>query len=141
MRQVESMLQNLRRWSVPILAQCASEEDAAGERLLLESLESFAGWLRHFLLYFTPHFAKDLTDLPTVHKAAGQDSHGLQRYSNKQLVGMVLFSWHLRNSVGLRETMPSALEAMFPGFFSNTSIAQGVQVFKQSKKLVEKCPA
>ena len=134
LQHLETMLQHLRRWSPAILAQCDSEEDAAGEQLLLES---FADWLRQLKLYFSPHFATSLTELRSqIQVRRRENVHGHQRYSDNQLVGMVLFGWHLRDNVGVKEALPSALQAMFPGFFAKTTTALGAQVFSQSKSLL-----
>ena len=128
--QVESFLNNLRRWSPRILASCDSPEETAGMQM---QLESFALWLRQVLLYFQPHYATKLSDLPSLHRAG---FGGQKRYSDSQLVGMVLFAWHLRDSAALREAMPSAIEAIFPNFFSNTAIVQGRHALKQSRSLL-----
>ncbi|CAE7948456.1 unnamed protein product [Symbiodinium sp. KB8] len=116
LQHLQRMLDHIRRWSPAILAQCETEDAAAGEQLLLES---FATWLRQLMAYFAPHFAENATDLRR-HLGVRDAQHGLQLYSDRQLVGMVLFAWHLRDSVGFKEAAPSALEAMFPKFFSLT---------------------
>ncbi|CAE7037690.1 unnamed protein product [Symbiodinium sp. CCMP2456] len=132
LQHLQQMLDHIRRWSPAILAQCETEDAAAGEQLLLES---FATWLRQLLTYFAPHFAENAADLRT-HLGERDAHHGLQRYSDRQLVGMVLFAWHLRDSVGFKEVAPSALEAMFPKFFSLTGLATGKGILKQSKTLL-----
>ena len=136
LQQLEIMLQNLRRWSPAILAQCETEEDRAGEQL---SLEAFANWLRQLVSYFAPNFATNMNQLRSRYHVSQPhgEHHGHQRYSDSQLVGMVLFAWHLRNSVVLKEAMPSALESMFPGFFQKTNIALGTQVFSPSRSLLQ----
>ena len=128
LQQLELMLQNLRRWSPAILGQCDTAEDRVGEQL---SLEAFANWLRQLVSYFAPHFATSMMQLRSRYHVSQPHNtrHGHQRYSDNQLVGMVLFAWHLRNSVVLKEAMPSALESMFPGFFQKTTISLGTQVF------------
>ena len=128
--EVEGFLQNLRRWSPVVLSQCNSEEERAGEQM---HLEAFATWLRQLLLYFRPYFAKEAADLQAKRRP---DLSGHQRYSHSQLLGMVLFAWHLRDSVALTDVMPSALQAIMPDFFALTSVAKGVQVLKQSKSLL-----
>ena len=113
-----------------VLAACESEEEKAGELLWLET---HATWLRQFLQYFQPHFAKDLSELRS---RLGSEFSNNKRYSDSQLVGMVLFAWHLRDSAALGEAMPSAIEAIFPCFFSQTSVVQGQSVLKASKSLL-----
>ena len=132
LQHLQRMLDHIRRWSPAILAQCETEDAAAGEQLLLESS---ATWLRQLMAYFAPHFAENATDLRR-HLGVRDAQHGLQLYSDRQLVGMVLFAWHLRDSVGFKEAAPSALEAMFPKFFSLTGFGTGRGVLKQSKTLL-----
>ena len=123
---VETFLNTLRRWSPIILASCRSDEEYTGEQMLLES---FATWLRQLLFYFKPHFETEAACLESGGK-------GHQRYSDSHLVGMVLFAWHLRDSVSMKEAMPSALQAIMPDLFANSATASGKHVFKQSKSLL-----
>ena len=128
--EVEGFLNSLRRWSPIVLSHCNSAEEQAGEQL---QLEAFATWLRQLLLYFRPYFATELSDLQAKQRP---DLCSHQRYSHSQLLGMVLFAWHLRDSAALTDVMPSALQAIMPDFFALTSVAKGVQVLKQSKSLL-----
>ena len=123
---LEGFLNDLRRWRSAIVAACEDDEEASGQELLLNS---HATWLRQLLVYFKPHFAKEIVEL-------GPRLSNNKRYSDCQLVGMVLFAWHLRDSVAVKEAMPTAMEAIFPNFFAQTSIAMGQQALKQSKSLL-----
>lgn len=49
-------------------------------------------------------------------------------YSSRQLIAAVLFAWHLRDSGGLKEALPSAIEHVLPGWLSNTVLSTGRHV-------------
>ena len=50
---------------------------------------------------------------------------GHQRCSNKQSVSAVMFAWHLRDNVGVREALPLAMEQLIPDWLSKSTVTGG----------------
>lgn len=95
---------------------------AAGERLVMEQ---HARWAQQNIDQFSHFFdKKGASNFMT--RQAGQ-THG-QTYSSRQLVSAVLFAWHLRDNVGVKEALPSALDHILPGWLPHKVLATGQHV-------------
>ena len=119
------LLDDLRRWAPHIIASCAEDEEAAaGERL---RLERHARWAQQSRARFSQLFAD------SVRQRFGTDVHEDtefqgRRFSSRGLVSAVLFAWHLRDNVGLKDALPHAVDHILPGWLSHGLLAGGLQM-------------
>ena len=96
---------------------CADEEEAAGERMLLERFLRWA-WSGH--AHFDPFVGgKDVDRFHLGHTFdGGEDFKRGARHSSRHLVMAVLFAWHLRDNVGIHDALPCVIDVILPGLLS-----------------------